>query len=90
MKAKTLAKLTLHDWRHTFAILMRRRCLADHLIAKQLSHKDTTLIATRCARFPPETAEVQAAWQRMAAHLARSSGDTTHSISTPHQIAAVK
>jgi integrase len=59
--AKKLPKSTLHDWRHTHTILMRGRGTADHLIARQLEHWDTVLIATRYGRFTPDTSEVRAA-----------------------------
>jgi integrase len=72
VKAKKLPKSTLHDWRHTHAILMRRRGMADHLIARQLGHRDTMLIATRYGRFTPDTSEVQAAAGGEAALAASS------------------
>ena len=86
--AKKLAKSTLHDWRHTHAILMRRAGMADHLIAKQLGHRDTALIATRYARFTPDTAEVQAAVRQKRSSPIETTRHTTHDASIGGEVAA--
>ncbi len=48
----------LHDWRHSYAVMLRRRGVSNVIIARQLGHANTVLVATRYGRFEPDTAEV--------------------------------
>lgn len=42
---------TLHDWRHTHAVLMLRDGYKPTTVAHQLGHRDTTLVWQRYGRF---------------------------------------
>jgi integrase len=53
-RAHTTAEVpqsTLHDWRHTFGLLQRRKGVLDSVIAHQLGHRDTRLVAQRYGGF---------------------------------------
>jgi integrase len=56
--ALRLPPSTLHDHRHHYAVALRRRGVSDVVIAKQLGHGSTMLVATRYGRYQPEAAEV--------------------------------
>ncbi|MGO9998080.1 MAG: hypothetical protein ACLPKW_10070 [Acetobacteraceae bacterium] len=53
MPSPTLA-LKFVDWRHSYAVTLRRRGVSDVIIARQLSHSTTVLVATRYGRFTPD------------------------------------
>jgi integrase len=57
-RALKLAPSTLHDHRHHYAVALRRRGVSDVVIAKQLGHGSTMLVATRYGRYQPDAAEV--------------------------------
>jgi hypothetical protein len=50
-EAKGLPKSTLHDWRHTHAVLMLRAGYKPTVVAHQLGHRDTSLVWKRYGRF---------------------------------------
>lgn len=49
-----LPRTTLHDWRHTYAVLSLRDGYSLQVVAHQLGHKDTTLVQTRYGKFTPK------------------------------------
>lgn len=49
--AKDLPSSTLHDWRHTHAVLMLRAGYKPTVVAHQLGHRDTSLVWKRYGRF---------------------------------------
>lgn len=51
VKRLGLPATTLHDWRHTHAVLMLRSGHKPAVIAHQLGHRDTNLVWTRYGRF---------------------------------------
>ncbi len=55
--AAKLPRSTLHDHRHTYAVTLRRRGISDSLIARQLGHRDTVLVARNYGRFTPDAAD---------------------------------
>jgi len=57
-KAAKLPPSTLHDHRHHYAVMLRRRGVADTVIARQLGHRDTVLVARVYGAYQPEIAEV--------------------------------
>lgn len=57
-QALGLPRSTLHDHRHHYAVTLRRRGVSDVVIAHQLGHGSTMLVATRYGRYQPEVAEV--------------------------------
>jgi integrase len=48
---KGLPPSTLHDWRHTHAVLMLRDGYKPTVVAHQLGHRDTSLVWKRYGRF---------------------------------------
>jgi integrase len=48
---KGLPLSTLHDWRHTHAVLMLRSGYKPTVVAHQLGHRDTSLVWKRYGRF---------------------------------------
>lgn len=48
---KGLPPSTLHDWRHTHAVLMLRDGQKPTVVAHQLGHRDTSLVWKRYGRF---------------------------------------
>jgi integrase len=48
---KGLPASTLHDWRHTHAVLMLRDGQKPTVVAHQLGHRDTSLVWKRYGRF---------------------------------------
>ena len=48
-----------HDHRHHYAVALRRRGVSDLVIARQLGHRDTTLVQKRYGRYLPTIAEVE-------------------------------
>ena len=50
-KLKGLPDSTLHDWRHTHAVLMLRDGYKPTVVAHQLGHRDTSLVWKRYGRF---------------------------------------
>lgn len=50
-KLKGLPDSTLHDWRHTHAVLMLRAGYKPTVVAHQLGHRDTSLVWKRYGRF---------------------------------------
>ena len=63
---------TLHDHRHSYAVNSRKRGIPDALIAHQLGHANTLLIAKRYGRFVPNAKDF-APWVA-AASLPASGG----------------
>lgn len=57
-EALSLPKTTLHGHRHHYAVMLRRRGVSDVVIASQLGHHDTQLVARRYGRYKPGVAEV--------------------------------
>jgi integrase len=57
-KALGLPKTTLHNHRDHYAVMLRRRGVSDVVIARQLGHRDTQLVARRYGRYEPDVAEV--------------------------------
>jgi integrase len=53
-----LPRTTMHAHRDHYAVMLRRRGVSDVVIARQLGHADTQLVARRYGRYQPETAEV--------------------------------
>ncbi len=53
-KALGLQDSTLHDWRHTHAVTLRKRGVSDTVIAEQLGHHDTTQVAKIYGKFKPD------------------------------------
>jgi integrase len=51
VKAIGLPHSTLHDWRHTHAVLMLRSGYKPTVVAHQLGHRDTNLVWKRYGRF---------------------------------------
>jgi integrase len=51
VKALELSPSTLHDWRHTHAVLMLRAGYKPTVVAHQLGHRDTSLVWKRYGRF---------------------------------------
>lgn len=49
---------TLHDWRHTFAVRLRKRGISDWRIAELMGHRDTSEIAKVYGRFIPDQDEM--------------------------------
>jgi integrase len=65
--AAKLPRSTLHDHRHTYAVTLRQRGVADVLIARQLGHHDTVLVARNYGRFTPDASDYFAALDRQGA-----------------------
>jgi integrase len=59
--ALRLPRSVLHDHRHSYAIALRRRGVSDSVIAKQLGHRDTVLVAKTYGRYAPDLSEVRRA-----------------------------
>jgi integrase len=55
--AAKLPRSTLHDHRHSYTVTLRRRGISDSLIARQLGHRDTVLVARNYGRFTPDAAD---------------------------------
>lgn len=51
VEAVGLPDSTLHDWRHTHAVLMLRDGYKPTVVAHQLGHRDTSLVWKRYGRF---------------------------------------
>lgn len=51
VEALGLPPSTLHDWRHTHAVLMLRSGYKPTVVAHQLGHRDTSLVWKRYGRF---------------------------------------
>jgi integrase len=51
VRALGLPESTLHDWRHTHAVLMLRSGYKPTVVAHQLGHRDTSLVWKRYGRF---------------------------------------
>jgi integrase len=59
VNALKLAPTILHDWRHTYAVTLRKRGVPDHLIARQLGHSPRSLlVALRYGAYTPATDEI--------------------------------
>lgn len=56
-KAKGLPPSTLHDWRHTHAVLMLRAGYKPTVVAHQLGHRDTSLVWSRYGRFVVDSSD---------------------------------
>lgn len=59
VKALGLPSSTLHDWRHTHAVLMLRAGHKPAVVAHQLGHRDTNLVWTRYGRFAVDERDYQ-------------------------------
>jgi integrase len=66
--AAQVAVSHLHDWRHSYAVTLRRRGVSDVLIARQLGHSNTVLVATRYGRFSPDATDFARAFDKPFAH----------------------
>jgi hypothetical protein len=64
------------------ALLMRRRGMADQLIAKQLGRRDTSLVAARYGRLTPDVADV---WAAAGILLDSSSDAAYHAVDASRQ-----
>jgi integrase len=53
-----LPKTGLHSHRDHYAVMLRRRGVADPIISSQLGHADTRLVQTRYGKYKPTPAEV--------------------------------
>lgn len=56
-KLLNLPKTTLHDWRHSYAVWSLKDGLSPTVVARQLGHKDTTLLARVYGRYVPDESE---------------------------------
>lgn len=56
-KILNLPKTTLHDWRHSYAVWSLKDGLSPTVVARQLGHKDTTLLARVYGRYVPDESE---------------------------------
>lgn len=52
-----LPRTTLHDWRHTYAVLSLKAGYSLQVVAHQLGHRDTTLVQTLYGRHVVEKAD---------------------------------
>jgi integrase len=52
-----LPRTTLHDWRHTFAVISLKDGYSLQVVAHQLGHRDTTLVQNRYGRFIPDASD---------------------------------
>lgn len=69
-KLLNLPHTTLHDWRHTYAVLSLRAGYKPAVVAHQLGHHDSHLVLTRYGRFLPDASD----YVIHAAPLAQASG----------------
>lgn len=65
-----LPRTTLHDWRHTYAVLSLKLGYKDATVAHQLGHRDAHLVRTRYGRFIPDERD----YVLQTAPLAQASG----------------
>jgi hypothetical protein len=66
LRALGVVGYRLHDARHHWAVRMARAGAPFELIARQLGHKDVTMVAKVYGRFKPDTEE-RDRWERIAA-----------------------
>jgi integrase len=57
VKELGLPHLTLHDWRHCYAVQALRDGYKPSVVAHQLGHRDAYLVMTRYGRFIPNDAD---------------------------------
>lgn len=70
-KVLKLPKTTLHDWRHSYAVWSLRDGLSYAVIARQLGHKDTTLLQTVYGKFVPDERDFETHATRRALRTSR-------------------
>lgn len=70
-KVLKLPHTTLHDWRHSYAIWGLRDGLSPTVIARQLGHKDTTLLQTVYGKFVPDERDFETHATRRALRTSR-------------------
>jgi hypothetical protein len=66
LRALGLEGYRLHDARHHWAVRMARAGAPFELIARQLGHRDVTMVAKVYGRFKPDTEE-RDRWEHIAA-----------------------
>jgi integrase len=66
LRALGLTGYRLHDARHHWAVRMARSGAPFELIARQLGHRDVTMVAKVYGRFKPDSEE-RDRWERIAA-----------------------
>lgn len=54
IRAVRAERITLHGWRHTYAVLSLREGLSPTVVARQLGHRDAHLVHTIYGRFIPD------------------------------------
>jgi len=52
--AARLPRITIHDWRHVYAVQAVREGMPYHLIANQLGHSNTLMVQKVYGRFKPD------------------------------------
>lgn len=67
VKALKLDASRPHDHRHHYAVALRRRGVADTVIARQLGHASTLLVQQRYGRYQPTVEEIEQATARTPA-----------------------
>lgn len=65
LRAIDLEGFRLHDARHHWAVRMARAGAPFELVARQLGHRDVTMVAKVYGRFKPDTEE-RDRWERLA------------------------
>lgn len=56
-KEQGLPETTLHDWRHSYAVWSLKDRLKPEVVARQLGHKDTSLLEKVYGRYIPEPSD---------------------------------